>query len=128
MDIAEITPDRSVLGSELLLSSANLRVPDELGVAQDVVARGVPIDAVRLRLADDTLVATIPVPSAVPELPPSVGIARRALHDVLYDAAVAAGATVHHGSTVERARGRPRRRGRDAHRRRHPAIRPGGRC
>jgi naringenin degradation protein FdeE len=105
VDIAEITPDRSVLGSELWLSSANLRVLDELGVAQDVVARGVPIDAIRLRLADDTLVATIPVPNVVPELQPSVGIARRALHDVLYDAAVAAGATVRHGSTVERLEG-----------------------
>jgi 2-polyprenyl-6-methoxyphenol hydroxylase-like FAD-dependent oxidoreductase len=78
VDVAEITPDRAVLGSELLLSSANLRSLRELGVVDEVVARGVPISSVQMRIADDTLVAEIPIPSVVPELPASVGILRRA--------------------------------------------------
>jgi 2-polyprenyl-6-methoxyphenol hydroxylase-like FAD-dependent oxidoreductase len=101
VDVAEITPDRAVLGSELLLSSANLRSLRELGVVDEVVARGVPISSVQMRIPDDTLVAEIPIPSVVPELPASVGILRRALHDVLYDAAIAAGATIRHGVTIE---------------------------
>jgi 2-polyprenyl-6-methoxyphenol hydroxylase-like FAD-dependent oxidoreductase len=101
VDVAEVTPDRAVLGSELLLSSANLRSLRELGVVDEVVARGVPISSVQMRIPDDTLVAEIPIPSVVPELPASVGILRRALHDVLYDAAIAAGATIRHGVTIE---------------------------
>ena len=101
VDVAEITPDHAVLGSELLLSSANLRSLRELWVVDEVVARGVPISNVQMRIADDTVVAEIPIPSVVTELPASVGILRRALHDVLYDAAIAAGATIRHGVTIE---------------------------
>jgi 2-polyprenyl-6-methoxyphenol hydroxylase-like FAD-dependent oxidoreductase len=38
VDAAEITPDRAVRGSELLLSSANLRSLRDLGVVDEVVA------------------------------------------------------------------------------------------
>jgi len=99
--VSEVTPDRTVLGSELLLSSANLRALASLNVAESVVARGVPISSIRLRAPDDTVLVTLPVPQVTPEFPPSVGISRRALHDVLYDAAVAAGASVHHGVSIE---------------------------
>ena len=102
VDVTEITPDRSVLGSELMLSSTNLRALSAINVADELVARGVPIPRLRLRASDDTVIATVPVPSVLSSLPPSVGVTRRILHDVLYEAAVAVGARIHHGATIER--------------------------
>ena len=102
VDVIEVKPDRSVLGSELMLSSPNLRALSAIGVADELAARGVPISSFRLRAADDTVIVDVPMPSVVPSLPASVGITRSTLHDVLYEAAVAAGATIHHGVTIER--------------------------
>ena len=102
VDVIEVKPDRSVLGSELMLSSPNLRALSAIGVADELAARGVPISSFRLRAADDTVIVDVPMPSVVSSLPASVGITRSTLHDVLYEAAVAAGATIHHGVTIER--------------------------
>ncbi|MGV9267538.1 FAD-dependent monooxygenase [Kitasatospora sp. NPDC003701] len=101
VDVAELTRDRSVPGSELLLSSPALRALDSLGVADRVAATGAPISSARTYAPDGTLVADIELPRVTrPSLPPAVGIARRALHDALYDRAVALGAVIRHGRTV----------------------------
>jgi len=43
VEVAEVTPDRSVLSSEIVLVSPNLRALDTLGVAERLVPRGVPM-------------------------------------------------------------------------------------
>jgi 2-polyprenyl-6-methoxyphenol hydroxylase-like FAD-dependent oxidoreductase len=101
VEVAEASPDREVLGSELTLSSPNLRALDELGVADSLVSRGAAYSRFNIRAADDTILAAVDFPSVTREgLPPSLGITRRGLHDGLYDAAVAAGSRIHHGTVL----------------------------
>lgn len=103
VDLVEITTDRTVLGSELLISSPNLRLLDGLGLADSVVAAGVPIDSCQFYTADGTHTASIPTPNVGREgLPPSVGITRSAFYGVIYEGALRAGARILHGTTVDR--------------------------
>ena len=99
--VLEKTPDRGVLGSELLLSSPNLRSLATLGVTDAVLKRSVPISDVVFHAPDDSVVATVPLMQLDPGLPPSVGIARQALHDALRDLAESEGVTIDHGVSVE---------------------------
>nr|WP_281378512.1 FAD-dependent monooxygenase [Gordonia humi] len=102
VDVVELALDVRILGSELLLSSPNLRALDAIGVADDVVAAGVPISSVQFHTADGTEIANVPTPSVAREgLPPAVGITRHAFYGQLYDAAVAAGAKIAHETTVQ---------------------------
>jgi 2-polyprenyl-6-methoxyphenol hydroxylase-like FAD-dependent oxidoreductase len=99
--VLEKTPDQWVLGSELLLSAPSLRSLASLGVTDAVLERSVPISDLVLHAPDDSVVATVPLMHLDPELPPSVGITRRALHDALRDAAAAAGVPIDYGVSVE---------------------------
>ncbi|MTD53821.1 FAD-dependent monooxygenase [Amycolatopsis pithecellobii] len=102
VEVAELALDDRIFGSELLLSSPNLRALDSLGVADAVVAAGVPISSVEFHTADGAEVASVPMPAVAREdLPPAVGVTRRAFYSALYDAAVAAGAKISHEKTVE---------------------------
>nr|WP_246372615.1 FAD-dependent monooxygenase [Gordonia humi] len=102
VDVVELALDDRIFGSELLLSSPNLRALDAIGVAESVVAEGIPIDTLELQTADGAEVARVPIPNVAREgLPPSVGITRRAFYSTLYNAASAAGAKIHHETTVE---------------------------
>lgn len=101
VDLAEIKEDRAVLGSELLISSPNLRLLDTFGLAKAVAAAGVPIGQIDFYAPDGTLYASAPTPNVAPEgLPPSVGITRSAFYGVLYDAAILAGTRVFHDTTI----------------------------
>lgn len=102
VQVVEVKADRSTLGSELWLSSANLRTLDALGVADKCVEVGCPIvQPSRFLKADGELIAELSPPRVTREgLPLSVGIQRRALHDVLYDSCVAHGVMIQHGATV----------------------------
>jgi 2-polyprenyl-6-methoxyphenol hydroxylase-like FAD-dependent oxidoreductase len=103
VDVAEITDRRAVIGSELSVASAMLRALDRIGAAHAVAAAGVAIDQAQMCLADGTLLGAVPFPQiAGPELPGAVGIARAVLHEVLWDAAEAAGARLRLGASVTR--------------------------
>lgn len=99
--LVELAMDEKVLGSNLLISSPNLRELDQLGLADQVVQAGVPLSSIEFHLADGTRVASMPAPNVgVRDLPPSVGITRARFHRLIKDAAVAAGVEVHNGTTV----------------------------
>jgi len=100
--VVELKADRATVGSELCLMSANLRTLDSLGVADACVAAGIPITAPgRFMKANGELIAEITPPKLTREdLPASVGIQRRALHDVLYDACRAHGVEIEHGTSI----------------------------
>jgi 2-polyprenyl-6-methoxyphenol hydroxylase-like FAD-dependent oxidoreductase len=102
VEVAEVTPDRSaVLSSELILGSPNLRTLDRLGVVDGLVSSGVPIPHVEIHAADDTLVAEVAINKVTrEELPPGLGIFRRALHDGLYERALELGANIHFSSDL----------------------------
>ncbi|HEY5331900.1 MAG TPA: FAD-dependent monooxygenase [Solirubrobacterales bacterium] len=109
VDVAESTPDRSVLSSELMLTSPNLRTLDKLGVARSLLPRGVPYPQCEIHAADNTLLEVVDIHKVTEDdMPACLGLTRRTLHDGLYEGAVAAGATIHHGTdltSLEQAEG-----------------------
>jgi 2-polyprenyl-6-methoxyphenol hydroxylase-like FAD-dependent oxidoreductase len=101
VEVAEVTPDRSVLSSEIVLVSPNLRALDKLEVADRLVPRGVPMPSMGIRAADDTLVSVVEINKVTrEELPASLGVFRRTLHDGLYERALELGVTIHHGTEL----------------------------
>lgn len=101
VDILERTDDRLVLGSELHIQSAALRALDQIGAADYVVARGVPIERVRLVGVGGETHADIPLGKvARSDLPASVGITRGVLHSAIYESAAKYGVTITHGVSV----------------------------
>lgn len=98
--LVEITVDKVVLGSQLTISSPNLRELDKIGLAHSVVDRGVPIYSADFYVGG-TKVKSVPTPNvAGGGLPPAVGTTRNAFHGALYEGAVAAGVRVLHDTTV----------------------------
>jgi 2-polyprenyl-6-methoxyphenol hydroxylase-like FAD-dependent oxidoreductase len=101
VDLAEIAMDRTIMGSELLISSPNLRVLDSLGLAENVVVAGVPINSCEFYNPDGTLQASVPTPNVARDgLPAGVGISRQAFYGTLYDGAVARGTHVLHDTSI----------------------------
>jgi 2-polyprenyl-6-methoxyphenol hydroxylase-like FAD-dependent oxidoreductase len=101
VDVAESRPDRSVLSSELMLTSPNLRALDQLGVARSLLPRGVPYPQCEIHSADNTLLEVVDIHKVTDDdMPACLGVTRRTLHDGLYEAAEAAGATIHHGTDL----------------------------
>ncbi|MGW5265108.1 FAD-dependent monooxygenase [Microbispora sp. NPDC004025] len=102
VDIAEIRPAVTALGSGISLQGNALRVLRDLGVWDRVAAAGFAFDSVGLRAPDGTLLAEIPSPrTGGPDLPAALGIDRPRLTAVLTDAVRAAGARTRFGVTVE---------------------------
>ena len=64
----------------------------ELGVLDDYLDAGFGFDHVEIFMPDGNLVARVPSPKLVEGYPANVGISRRALHKVLGDTALEAGA------------------------------------
>jgi 2-polyprenyl-6-methoxyphenol hydroxylase-like FAD-dependent oxidoreductase len=101
VDVVELAGDRSVIGSELLVSSPALRALESLGVAADVAGRGTAITSARMHAADGTVLGEIPFGRVTRgDLPAAVGLTRAGLQDALYDRAAALGARIRHGLTV----------------------------
>lgn len=101
VDLAEIAMDRTIMGSELLISSPNLRILDTLGLAEKVVAAGVPINSCEFYNPDGTLQVSLPTPSVARDgLPSGVGITRSAFYGTLYDGAVDAGTNMMPNTSV----------------------------
>jgi 2-polyprenyl-6-methoxyphenol hydroxylase-like FAD-dependent oxidoreductase len=103
VDLVEVKPDVSALGSGITLQGNALRVFRELGVWPQVEAGGYAFDSLGIRAPDPagTLVAEIPdARTGGPDLPATVGMYRPDLAQILVDRAVDAGAKIRFGTTV----------------------------
>lgn len=99
--IIEKDPNWSVYGVGIIQQSNVVRAMQQLGILDIYLEAGFGFDQVDVFLPDGTQVATIPSPKLVDGFPANVGMGRRALHKVLGDCAIAAGAEVRLGMTVQ---------------------------
>ncbi|MFI9575178.1 FAD-dependent monooxygenase [Microbispora rosea] len=102
VDIAEIQPGTSALGSGITLQGNALRVLLDLGLWDRVAAAGFPFDSLGLRAPDGTLLTEIPdARIGGPGLPATLGMNRPELAAILADAVREAGARTMFGVTAE---------------------------
>lgn len=102
VDLVEIRPDATALGSGITLQGNALRVLRSLGVWDDVAAAGYAFDSLGLRApdADGTLLAEIPdARTGGPDLPATLGMNRPDLARILLDRATALGVKIRFGTT-----------------------------
>jgi len=102
VDLIEIKPDITALGSGITLQGNALRELRHLGVWDECLANGYPFDSLGIRAPDPagTLVAEFPdVKSGGPDLPATLGMPRPVLARLLADRAVAVGAKLRFGTT-----------------------------
>lgn len=100
VDLIEIQPTVTALGSGITLQGNALRELRRLGVLDHVREQGFSFDSVGLRAPDaaGTLLAELPdARTGGPDLPATVGIARPALARILVDRAGEAGAKIRLG-------------------------------
>ena len=103
VDVFEIKPDLSALGSGITLQGNALRVFDRLGVWEQVKEAGYTFDVLGLRAPgpDAKVIAQIPdAPTGGPEYPATAGMYRPDLARILADRATELGARIHYGTTV----------------------------
>lgn len=98
--VIEQDPTWSVYGVGIIQQGNVLRALDALGVLEDYADAGVGFDAVEVYAPDGTRLARVPSPRLLDAYPANLGISRRALHKVLGDAAIAAGAQMRLGVTA----------------------------
>lgn len=102
VDLIEIKPDLSALGSGITVQGNALRVLRQLGVWDEVAAAGYAFDTVGIGAPDGTLLAEIEdARTGGPDLPATVGMYRPALARILTDAAVAAGAKLRYATVAQ---------------------------
>lgn len=102
VDLVDITPDVSALGSGITLQGNALRVLRELGVWDEISRQGYAFDTLGLRAPDPagTLVAELTdVRTGGEDLPATVGMYRPTLARILVQHAQTAGAKLHLGTT-----------------------------
>jgi 2-polyprenyl-6-methoxyphenol hydroxylase-like FAD-dependent oxidoreductase len=88
-------------GVGLTLVANALRALDEIGVADQCVAQGMPADSLAMCKPDGTVLIDSPLPRiGGPHLPGGVGISRAAFHAILVDAARKTGVEIRCGLTV----------------------------
>ncbi|WP_433787289.1 FAD-dependent monooxygenase [Actinomycetospora sp. CA-101289] len=101
VDLVEIKPDVTSVGSGLTLQGNALRVLRDLGVYDEVLAAGYAFDVTGLRAPDGTvLVEMRDVRMGGDDLPATVGVPRPELARLLLDRAVADGVKVRLATTV----------------------------
>jgi 2-polyprenyl-6-methoxyphenol hydroxylase-like FAD-dependent oxidoreductase len=101
VDLAEIRPEATALGSGITLQGNALRVLKQLGVLDAVRAAGYPFDRFAMRAPDAncSLLAELPEPrSGGPDVPAVVGMYRPDLARILVARAGQAGATIRFGT------------------------------
>jgi 2-polyprenyl-6-methoxyphenol hydroxylase-like FAD-dependent oxidoreductase len=99
--VIERDQEWAVYGVGIIQQGNVLRAMDQLGLLDDYLSAAVGFDFVAVHAPDGTMVAKVPSPRLVDGCPANVGIGRRALHKVLGDRAIAAGAEVRLGVTAE---------------------------
>ena len=102
VDLIEIKPDLSALGSGITVQGNALRVLRQLGVWDEVAAAGYAFSTLGLRAPDGTLLVEMEdARTGGPDLPATVGMYRPALARILTDAAAAAGTKLRYATTVQ---------------------------
>lgn len=102
VDLIEVRPDLSALGSGITVQGNALRVLRQLGVWNEVASAGYAFNTVGLRTPDGTLLVEMDdVRTGGPDLPATVGMYRPALARILTEAAAAAGAKLRYSTTVQ---------------------------
>lgn len=102
VDVVEIKPEITALGSGITLQGNALRVLRDLGVWDEVVAHGFPFNSLGFRAPDGTLLAEVPDSrTGGADLPATVGMYRPDLARILAKAVTDAGARSRYGVTVE---------------------------
>jgi 2-polyprenyl-6-methoxyphenol hydroxylase-like FAD-dependent oxidoreductase len=102
VDLIEIKPDLSALGSGITVQGNALRVLRQLGVWDEVAAAGYAFNTLGLRAPDGTLLVEMEdARTGGPDLPATVGMYRPALARILTEAAAAAGAKLRYATTVQ---------------------------
>ena len=99
--VIERDPEWSVYGVGIIQQGNVLRAMNQLGLLEDYLSSAVGFDFVAVHAPDGTMVAKVPSPRLVEGCPANVGIGRRALHKVLGDRAIGAGAEVRLGVTAD---------------------------
>ncbi|EOD66729.1 FAD-dependent oxidoreductase [Amycolatopsis vancoresmycina] len=103
VDLVELKPDITAVGSGITLQGNALRELRKLGVWEAVQAHGYRFDSLGLRAPDPagTLLAELPdVRTGGPDLPATVGMPRPDLARILHERAGSAGVEVQFGLTV----------------------------
>lgn len=99
--VIEKGPDWSVYGVGIIQQGNVIRAMKSLGLVDAYLAAGVGFDAVEVFAPDGTKVARVPSPQLEAGYPANLGIGRPALHKVLGDATISAGADVRLGVTAK---------------------------
>ncbi len=103
VDLVEIRPDVTALGSGITLQGNALRVLRQLGVLTECLVRGWPAEAMVLRAPDaaaSVLAELVEHRSGGPDLPASMGMYRPDLARILVDRAARAGVKARFAVTV----------------------------
>lgn len=101
VEIIERDPTWSVYGVGIIQQGNVIRAMKQLGLIDDYIKAGFGFDHVEIFIPSGVSVAKIPTPRLVADYPSNLGIGRRALHKVLGDRAIAAGAVVRLGLTAD---------------------------
>lgn len=102
VDLAEIKPELTTLGSGITLQGNALRVLRDLGVWDRVSAAGFAFDSLGLRAPGGRLIAEIPdARTGGPGLPATIGMNRPELAAILAGAVRRAGARIRFGLTAD---------------------------
>ena len=102
VEVIEKDPNWAVYGVGILQQANVVRAMAQLGLFEDYVGAGFGFDAVEIFAPTGQHMATIQSPRVIGDYPPNIGIGRRALHKVLGDRTLAAGAKVRLGVTADR--------------------------
>lgn len=102
VELIEIRGDLSVYGVGIIQPNNTLRALSRIGLAQACLDAGAAYPGVRLHDASGTVLAELGGSnSAAPDYPPTNGITRPKLHEILTRAAKDAGATIRLGESIE---------------------------
>lgn len=99
-EVIEKDPEWSVYGVGIIQQANVVRAVAEIGILDDYIEAGFGFNFVEVYKPDGDMAARIPVQPLVEGYPANVGIGRPALHKVLGDRAIAAGANVRLGVTA----------------------------
>lgn len=100
VDVIERDPTWSVYGVGIIQQGNVIRAMKDLDILDDYIEAGFGFDHVDVFIPTGKQVAHIPTPKLVEGYPSNVGIGRKALHKVLGDRAMAAGAEIRLGVTA----------------------------
>ncbi len=101
VEVIERDPDWSVYGVGIIQQSNVVRAMKELDLLDDYLEAGFGYDEVRIFIPSGQQVGQFVSPSLAEGYPANVGIGRRALHKVLGDRTIAAGAKVRLGIVAD---------------------------